>query len=58
MDFGDVEPGAKIYWCAFCGPDAHAMNDALVEALEVRGQEFVAEVSEAIDDALAARAVQ
>lgn len=36
MDFTDVEPGAYIYWCAACGPQAAAMNDALQSAMANR----------------------
>lgn len=57
MDFGDVEPGAKIHWCSHCGPEAHAMNDALMEALETRGPAFAAEFEKAVDEAMAARVV-
>lgn len=55
MRFDDI--GEKpIYWCAFCGPDAHAMGAALTEALETRGPEFATEVDEAIVEALAEQA--
>lgn len=33
MDFSDVEPGAKIYWCARCGRWAHEIDKVLVEKL-------------------------
>jgi hypothetical protein len=50
MLFDDI--GAPpMFWCALCGPDAHAMTAALTEALATRGPEFVAEVSAAIDTA-------
>lgn len=51
MDFTDVKPGAFLYWCAECGPPAHAMNDALVEALETRGPEFARELEARIKEA-------
>lgn len=34
MDFSDVEPGAKIYWCSRCGPGAQAIETAITEACE------------------------
>ncbi len=40
-----------IYWCAFCGPDAQMMNEALTNALETRGPEFQKELSDAIEEA-------
>jgi len=51
MDFSDIGEGC-IYWCAFCGPEAAAMNDALENAFKTRGPEFKEELSEAIDDAI------
>ena len=54
MDFTDVEPGAYIYWCAFCGPDANAINDSLQEAFATRPG-FAAELQSAIDEAKASR---
>ena len=47
MDFGDVEPGAKLYWCANCGPVMHAMVVALQDAFETRS-DFADELQEAI----------
>lgn len=29
-DIGEL----PIYWCAHCGPEAHAMNDVFMKALE------------------------
>ena len=40
MDFTDVEPGAYIYWCSACGPEAKEMYDIITNALETRGPEF------------------
>ena len=34
MDFSDVKPGAKIYWCEVCGPQAHALDKRLNEAFK------------------------
>lgn len=51
MDFTDVEPGAFLHWCAECGPRAHAMKDALLEALDTRGPAFARELEAAIDAA-------
>jgi hypothetical protein len=48
MDFSDVEPGAKIYWCSACGPVAHAMDAAIQEAFETRPG-FAEEFEEAIE---------
>lgn len=45
MSFGDIGEG-EILWCAFCGPDAHAMNDILREAIETHGGEAVGELIE------------
>jgi hypothetical protein len=42
-EFDDV-----LYWCAHCGPEAHAMNAALMAALETRGPEFCARAEAAI----------
>lgn len=50
MDFTDVEPDAFIYWCAACGPDAVAINNALQNAL-ADGSIAAAELEAAIDDA-------
>ena len=50
MDFDDVEPGAKIYWCSHCGPVAHAMDRAIQEACATRPG-FAEELREAIDKA-------
>lgn len=33
MPFDDIGR-PSVYWCAFCGPEAHAMNAALSEALK------------------------
>jgi len=56
MRFDDLgEP--PIYWCAKCGPEANALNDALTEALETRGPEFKQEISEAIDEAVISRVI-
>ena len=51
MDFTDVEPGAYIYWCVACGPEAKMMNEALTEALSTRGPGFVKELETAIEKA-------
>lgn len=47
MDFGDVEPDAKIYWCAACGPEAHAMNEAM-KKMGIRDPNFARDLEEAI----------
>ncbi len=52
MPFDDIGK-PPLYWCAFCGPQAHAMNDALTKAFATRGPEFVEELREAIDTAKA-----
>jgi len=52
MDFTDVEPGAYLYWCAHCGPDAHALSAALCNALKTRGPEFAEEFDAAVTDAI------
>jgi hypothetical protein len=36
MNFSDVEPGAKLYWCSVCGPVAQALENAIVGAIESR----------------------
>ena len=38
-EFNDV-----LYWCAHCGPEAHALNALLVDALKTRGPEFRAKL--------------
>jgi hypothetical protein len=50
MDFSDVKPGAKIYWCEVCGPVAHEFDKRLNEALKTRPG-FAKKLREAIDDA-------
>lgn len=35
-DFTDIEPGAFIYWCAYCGPIAHAIGAELSEMCATR----------------------
>jgi hypothetical protein len=52
MDFTDVEPGAYLYWCAFCGPEAHALNAALDRALKTRGPKFAEEFDAAVTEAI------
>lgn len=49
MDFTDVEPGAYIYWCAHCGPEAMIMDKALTEAFETRPG-FARELETAMDE--------
>ncbi len=51
MDFSDVEPGAKIYWCTHCGPEAHAMADILENTIATRGKEFTDKLDGLIQDA-------
>lgn len=47
MNFDDIgEP--PLLWCSHCGPEAHAMNDALTEALASRGPEFASEFERAV----------
>ena len=48
MDFQEL---GKIYWCAFCGPEAHRMDKLLQEALDTRGPEFVKQFTNIIDEA-------
>ena len=52
MRFDDIgeEP---IYWCAFCGPTAHAMEQVIATALQERGPAFQKELTELIEQALA-----
>lgn len=50
MDFSDVKPGAKIYWCEVCGPVAHELDRRLNEALKTRPG-FAKRLREAIDAA-------
>jgi hypothetical protein len=50
MDFTDVEPGAFIYWCANCGPGAHAIDAAIQKALRSR-EGFYEEFRDAIEAA-------
>ena len=50
MDYSDVPNGGLIHWCAFCGPRAHAMRQAIEGAFETR-PEFAGELREAIDAA-------
>jgi hypothetical protein len=47
MDFSDIGEG-ELLWCAFCGPDAHALSAILNEALETRGEEFGKKLDAAI----------
>jgi hypothetical protein len=51
MDYTDIGEG-YIYWCARCGQVAHAMNEALVEAMRTRPG-FIEELREAIEHAKA-----
>jgi len=50
MRFDDIgeEP---VRWCAHCGPDAHAVNAALQEALRTRGPRLARELEAAISEA-------
>lgn len=50
MDFGDVEPGAKIFWCSACGPRAEKLNEAIEAAFATRPN-FQVEFQAAIEDA-------
>lgn len=52
MDFSDIGED-PILWCSHCGPDAHAMSEALVHAMETRGPEFHAQLSDAVSKAKA-----
>jgi len=52
MDFDDVVPGEKLYWCENCGPRAHAMVELIHKAIENRPgfeEEFVAAM-DAVED--------
>jgi hypothetical protein len=50
MRFDDIgEP--PIYWCAKCGPESNAINNALTKALETRGPAFVEKFSQAVQEA-------
>lgn len=52
MDFTDVEADGFIYWCATCGPLAHAMESAINEAFATRpgfADEFAAAIKIAED---------
>jgi 20S proteasome alpha/beta subunit len=53
MRFDDIGM-PPLYWCAACGPQAHAINAALEKALTTRGPEFTTKLGEAIDAAEAA----
>jgi len=48
MDFGE---GQIIHWCAFCGPEAHRLNNVLTKAFETRGPEFLEEFSTLVHNA-------
>ena len=48
MDFSDVEPGSKVYWCAACGPKEKALEKAIMGAFETRSG-FEEEFQEALD---------
>ncbi len=50
MDFTDVKPGAFVFWCAHCGPEAHALNEALQEAFDTRPG-FASELEKEIERA-------
>jgi hypothetical protein len=50
MDFTDVEPDGYIYWCSFCGPKAHELNNLLNEALATRGPEFAKKLDAALTE--------
>jgi hypothetical protein len=48
MRFDDIgEP--PIFWCAFCGPEAHALGASLDSALRARGPEFQKELAGLIE---------
>lgn len=50
MRFDDIGL-PPILWCAFCGPQAHAFDKALTEALDERGPEFVEDFKQIVDAA-------
>ena len=49
MRFDDIGE-LPIHWCSACGPEAHAMNAALMEAMETRPG-FQDDLAEAIENA-------
>jgi hypothetical protein len=48
MNFDDVEPGARIYWCAHCGPEAQRINDLLMSFMQTAPREKVKDLEDAI----------
>lgn len=50
MQFDDIgQP--PILWCAFCGPEANALDRLLIAALEERGPEFVEDLTREVEAA-------
>jgi len=47
MRFDDIGE-QPLLWCAFCGPQAHAMAAAINKAALERGEEFVKEFGDSI----------
>ncbi len=43
MDFSDIgeEP---ILWCDTCGPEAHALQELMYLMVDVKGEQYVADV--------------
>lgn len=56
MRFDDIGE-APILWCAYCGPIAH-FQQACIEKRIAAEPEFVSELSDAIDECIAARVPQ
>lgn len=50
MHFDDIGH-PPILWCAFCGPMANALDQALTDALNSRGPEFAEDFAKAVDAA-------
>ncbi len=50
MSFEDIGKGF-IYWCDVCGPEAHAMDEALDKAFKERGAEFAEQLMTEIERA-------
>ncbi len=51
MRFDDIGK-PPVLWCTFCGPEAHAIDGALVKALATRGPKFAEKMREVVDKAI------
>lgn len=49
MDFDDIAPGVKIYWCKWCGPIMKEVEDILME--NASDPEFRAKMERLVEEA-------